>query len=669
MKHHSIGRVRIGRLRTSIVAVLALVLCAMPTAASAVSVSSSTQEQDMFQSAASEFNVPLSLLMSISYNQSRWEDHNGQMSVDGGYGPMNLRTAVAVQDERGDPSRPVPQGKVVAPKGDMTLDNAAKLLNVNPDTLKTDMRQNIRGGAALLADQAKKQNNGALPANLDQWYAVVAQYLGSTNSQNTQSFVEQVVGMMKNGHVDTTSKGQQLSLAPTPNAPSLDINKLLQGGKGAVGALGLNKDGAQNNNGAECPRTDNCRFIPAGYAANSADPADYGNYDYANRPKDMKVNYIVIHDTEGSYESAISHFQDTSSYVSAHYVIRSSDGAVTQMVPTSGVAWHAGDWYMNMHSIGIEHEGYAALGGSWYTEAMYQSSANLVKYLAKKYDIPLDRDHILGHDNIPGLTDKKASVMHWDPGPYWDWNHYMELLTGKQTNNSHFATNNHTTGFDGNGWGKNAVTITPNFAKNVQTVNACIDATKPETCADLTAPSNFVYLRTEPRADAPLITDTLLHPGGMPGSTKIDDWTAKATTGQQYAVAEKRGDWTAIWFSNQKAWFYNPSSQPAAASLNARTVTLKPGLTTAHTYGGAYPEASVYPANVAGPAQTQLSYVISQGQKYVSDGVVPTDYFYDATLDYSKPHDHEIFTGQDRFIKIWYNQRVMFVKASDVVVQ
>ena len=59
---------------------------------------------------------------------------------------------------------------------------------------------------------------------------------------------------------------------------------------------------------------------------------------------------------------------------------------------------------------------------------MYRSSARLVKYLARKYDIPLDMQHIFGHDQIPGVTAGYVAGMHWDPGPYWNWEHYFQLL-------------------------------------------------------------------------------------------------------------------------------------------------------------------------------------------------------------------------------------------------
>ena len=52
----------------------------------------------------------------------------------------------------------------------------------------------------------------------------------------------------------------------------------------------------------------------------------------------------MIHDTEVGYDDTIAEFQNSHAYVSSHYVLRSKDGHVTQMVPTKDVAWHAGNW-------------------------------------------------------------------------------------------------------------------------------------------------------------------------------------------------------------------------------------------------------------------------------------------------------------------------------------
>jgi N-acetyl-anhydromuramyl-L-alanine amidase AmpD len=59
-------------------------------------------------------------------------------------------------------------------------------------------------------------------------------------------------------------------------------------------------------------------------------------------PGQWYIDSIVIHDTESPYESAINGFQ-TPGGGSAHHVIRSSDGAVTQMVPTKDLSFQVGN--------------------------------------------------------------------------------------------------------------------------------------------------------------------------------------------------------------------------------------------------------------------------------------------------------------------------------------
>src|SRR5262249_54040971 len=70
--------------------------------------------------------------------------------------------------------------------------------------------------------------------------------------------------------------------------------------------------------------------------------------------------------------------------------------------------------------IGIEHEGFID-NAAWYTEAMYQSSAALSCAIAKRYGIPVDRSHFLGHVDVPNQS-------HTDPGPNWNWGHYLDLV-------------------------------------------------------------------------------------------------------------------------------------------------------------------------------------------------------------------------------------------------
>jgi N-acetyl-anhydromuramyl-L-alanine amidase AmpD len=146
------------------------------------------------------------------------------------------------------------------------------------------------------------------------------------------------------------------------------------------------------------------------------------------------ISAITIHTTEGSYAGSISWFQDTASNVSAHYILRSSDGQVTQMVLEANRAWHVGT--ENSYTIGIEHEGYVAQTG-WYTTNMYQSSAALVRNICTRrtidprtcYSGPSSTGinvlssayKIKGHQHYPNQT-------HTDPGINWNWVTYFNLI-------------------------------------------------------------------------------------------------------------------------------------------------------------------------------------------------------------------------------------------------
>jgi N-acetyl-anhydromuramyl-L-alanine amidase AmpD len=165
------------------------------------------------------------------------------------------------------------------------------------------------------------------------------------------------------------------------------------------------------------------------YPSSSFAAASTSNYTDGREGETIK--YVVIHDMEGSYESAISWFENPAAEASAHYCIRSSDGDITQMVKEANTAWHAGNWSINTQSIGIEHEGYAAQPDKWYTDAMYRQSARLTAAICHRYDIPVDRQHIFGHAEVPDPNNPGqfgGSGHHTDPGTGWDWDNYMALV-------------------------------------------------------------------------------------------------------------------------------------------------------------------------------------------------------------------------------------------------
>ena len=159
-------------------------------------------------------------------------------------------------------------------------------------------------------------------------------------------------------------------------------------------------------------------------------PANSDNYTVANRPYSHLIDKIIIHVTQGSWSSALNWFQNPRAGASAHYTVRSSDGYLGQSVAEKDICWHAGNWSYNQTSIGIEHEGFVN-DPSWFTEAMYDVSAQLSAYLVNKYGIPLDRAHILGHNEVPDPYDPGqygGAGNHTDPGYYWDWDKYMSYV-------------------------------------------------------------------------------------------------------------------------------------------------------------------------------------------------------------------------------------------------
>ncbi|MFF1421506.1 N-acetylmuramoyl-L-alanine amidase [Streptomyces sp. NPDC058280] len=606
--------------------------------------------QGEFAAAAARYHVPQSVLLGVSYLQSRWDTHSGAPSVTGGYGPMHLtdaRTALAeaphhsegTEDPRGDTSRKVKTvTEAVLPKTSelparlRTLDRAAKLTGLSAKELRESSAANVRGGAALLA-AAQRELGEPLSSDPAEWYGAVARFSGADDSATAATYANDVYAVIKDGQRRTTDSGQQVALHAAPQI-SPDTSQAAQ--------LGLRKARAGET---ECPSSVACEWIPAAYA--EFGDGDYGNHDKAERPTSQSIDYIVIHDTEGSWNTTLTMVQDPT-YVSWNYTLRSSDGHIAQHVPAKDVAWHAGNWYINAKSVGLEHEGFLVSPDAWYTEAMYRTSSRLVKYLSRKYDVPLDRQHIIGHDNVPGTTTATIPGMHTDPGPYWDWAHYFQLL-GKP-----FVPTA--------GANAEAVTIRPDFAAHKPPYTGCEKA--GEACAP--HGSGAVRLRTAPDENAPLVKDIGLRPGGQDSTIDVNDLGARASTGQQYAVAGREGDWTAIWYLGQKAWFHNPRTQPTAVGAKASVLTPKAGVAEVPVYGRAYPEASAYPAGVPVQTVSALPYKVLAGQRYVVGDLAPGEYYFAPTFDTT---GHQVVRGKEMYYEIQFGHRIGYVKAADVEVR
>ena len=121
--------------------------------------------------------------------------------------------------------------------------------------------------------------------------------------------------------------------------------------------------------------------------------------------------------TAHPYFAGIAHLK-----VSAHACIF-RDGRVTQYVPTTQRAWHAGESLFdgrkrcNDFSIGIELEG---TDHEPFTDAQYETLTAMTRAILKVY-LKITPKRIVGHSNI-------APGRKTDPGPHFDWLRFRAAL-------------------------------------------------------------------------------------------------------------------------------------------------------------------------------------------------------------------------------------------------
>lgn len=175
------------------------------------------------------------------------------------------------------------------------------------------------------------------------------------------------------------------------------------------------------------------------------------NFD--KRPPEGEISLLVVHNIslpygqfgtpyiealftnrlpEVLFSSATDHLHDEQSrlalmeivdlHVSSHLVI-DREGKVTQYVPFTERAWHAGVSQFqgrencNDYSIGIELEG---TDNAPYTDAQYQALAAITKLLIEHYPL-ITRERIVGHSDI-------APGRKTDPGASFDWDRFFSQL-------------------------------------------------------------------------------------------------------------------------------------------------------------------------------------------------------------------------------------------------
>lgn len=178
-------------------------------------------------------------------------------------------------------------------------------------------------------------------------------------------------------------------------------------------------------------------------------PSGYGYTDEAGNPRVNRPVAIVLHTPEepaDDYESTPHYFAQPGVAAGTHYYL-DNDGDVYQMLPESECPYANGTkggpggnrvwkgqldtwapWATvglsnNCQTISIEMEGYAASIGQTWNDSQHAALIALIRNIAYRYSIPLDRDHIVGHFEL--ATDRV------DPGATFPWDRVMASLAAK----------------------------------------------------------------------------------------------------------------------------------------------------------------------------------------------------------------------------------------------
>ncbi len=337
-----------------------------------------------FNEAAAEFKVPAELLMAIGQVQSNWTQVGESMY--GSWGIMGVVENTSIQQ----------------------ISKAASILKVSPQQIKADAKTNIRAAAALLS---KYQNNPA-PTRLEDWFEATQEITGLQSPLYKEQLAQRFYELMAKGSKSVTLWGEIINIAPVKVNISQQIQ---QSGNKTAGQQSNNpKEGVAKTSAAVDYPGALANFTTCNFNSRNGAPIEY---------------YFVHYIATGTYQGTIDWFKNCSSSVSAHYVVRNSDGQVTQVVSEVDRAWSQGVTLYNDRGIGTEHEVLASNLAMWYSEPMLTSAGNLAANVCDRRAIPKVR--AVAAPGINGHSDVRATSC---PNMTQDvWNLFMAHVNPSKT--------------------------------------------------------------------------------------------------------------------------------------------------------------------------------------------------------------------------------------------
>ncbi len=329
---------------------------------------------DDLEAAARAHEIPVDLVKSIAYVETRWQMVVGEAEHEG---------------------RPAGAG-LFALWGD-NLELGAAAAGVSVDAARLELGANIAAATARIAELAEAR--GISGDDLISWTPVIGDFAQGADEDSREGYISDVLDVLALGATETAEDGTTIA--------TIDAHP-------EVGT----------------PHTAQGRAGTADYPASIWRPSPN-----SSSRNGSNINLVVIHTCEGNYAGCWGWLKNPAAGASAHYVVKENGAEITQLVREANRAWHVAAAYecsragnaqcnkngvsTNNFSVGIEHAGFASQ--SSFSNGQIEASAKLTCDITKRQVIPRDRNHIVSHGQLQPWN-------RTDPGPNWPWNHYIDRV-------------------------------------------------------------------------------------------------------------------------------------------------------------------------------------------------------------------------------------------------
>ena len=511
-----------------------------------------------------------------------------------------------------------------------------------------------RGAAALRRGRQhlrRRRRAGALPArgrrreDLGDWAAAVARYSGADDQATALRFA--TPGLRRDPH----RRGAHHQRRPAGRACA--PTRPARVDPPPVRALGLPEPATAARSTARPASA--CEWLPAPYEQ-YGDDARRLRQPRPRQPAARPEHRLHRHPRHrGDWDTTLELVNDPTYVVLAlHAAVGRRPHRPARRRPDD-VGWHAGNWYVNMHSIGLEHEGFAAAGRrpgtpSRCTGARPSWCVTSRTSTASRSTAPTSS----ATTRCPGTTPANVARHALGPGPVLGLGALLDLLGAPITPRP--ARRQQRRG-DG--------------AARLRRQPAAGDRLRDRRRRPCPAQgTNFVYLHSRPARPRRWSPTSACTRRGCPSTTTSPTSAPAPRPARSWSSQQVRATGRGVVARRAEAWIYNPAGDPVVVPSQGQVVD-----------AGRRPRrcrSTAAPTPRRRRTRTEIPYQRSPRCSTPSSRARPTcwptptsqtDYYYAKTFRLlGRPRTARRSRARTRYYQIWFGHRIAYVRAADVTV-